>query len=151
MSTSPSPPARGGLTGPHPNPLTDLRLYKPCGGAVSLHRYSGRWIVLRLTEQQPEPDRTLGDLSRADFVPINVVAGPILPVDTNLPVMFDTTHGFARRFPAIACPATFVIDPEGRLIAILDDHGWTEFLDALLKTSARAPAHGAIDQQDLRR
>ena len=46
---------------------------------------------------------------------------------------------------------TFVIDPEGRLIAILDDHGWPEFLDDLLRQLERPPAHGAIDQQDIRR
>lgn len=64
--------------------------------------------------------------------------------------MFDPKHGFAHRFPAIDFPATFVIDPDGRLIAVLDDHGWPEFLEELVRQSGTSQAHGAIDQQDIR-
>jgi hypothetical protein len=151
MSISPCLPGRWGLTGPHPNPLSDLRLFKPCGTAVSLHRYAGRWVVLRLTEQPPDPSWAPGDLPSADFVPLNVVAGPISATRASVPIVFDPMHGLSTRFPAIDCPATFVIDPEGRLIAILDDQGWPEFLADLLHHTGRTPAHGAIDQQDIRR
>lgn len=151
MSTSPCRPTRWGLTGPHPNPLSDLRLSKPCGESVSLHRYAGRWVILRLTDRAPDPDGTIGDLPHADFVPLNVVAGPIDGIAPAVPVIYDTAAGFADRFPAIAYPATFVIDPDGRLIAILDDHGWPNFLEELLRQTDRTPAHGAIDQQDISR
>lgn len=151
MKTSPCHPTRWGLTGPHPNPLSDLRLFKPCGEGVSLHRYAGRWVILRLTDGPPGPGGGIGDLPYADFMPLNVVSGPIAHADTGVPVIYDTANGLAHRFPAIDCPATFVIDPEGRLVAILDDHGWPDFLEDLLRQTARKPARGAIDQQDITR
>jgi hypothetical protein len=151
MSTSPCLPSRWGLTGPHPNPLSDLRLQKPCGEFVSLHRYAGRWVVLRLTDRAPDPDGIIGVVPHTDFVPLNVVAGPIHEASPVVPVIYDTTAGFAHRFPAIGCPATFVIDPDGRLIAILDDHGWPDFLEELLRQTDRTPAHGSIDRQDISR
>lgn len=143
-------PRRWGLTGPHPNLLSDLRLVKPCGGSVSLHRYAGRWVVLRVTEQPPDSDRAIGTLPAADFVALNVVSGPAMEAGARPAVVFDPRHGFAHRFPAIDFPATFVIDPEGRLIAVLDDHGWPEFLKALVRETGSRQARGAIDQQDIR-
>ena len=151
MSTSHCLPSRWGLTGPHPNPLSDLQLVQACGSAVSLHRYAGRWLVVRLTERPPDPSHAIGDLPSTDFVPLNVVDGPGPASPSPVQVLFDPTHGFTRRFPALDCPATFVIDPEGRLIAILDDQGWPEFLEELIRHTGRATAHGAIDQQDIRR
>jgi hypothetical protein len=136
--------------GPHPNPLSDLQLVKPCGGPVSLHRYAGRWVVVRVTDARPDPDTPVCEVPGVDFVPVNVVTGPIRAgQDDSLPVVFDPSDGFAQRFPAIARPATFVVDPEGRLVAILDDHGWPGFLRDLLRPTGRLPAHGAIDQQDI--
>lgn len=150
MRSSCNLPRRWGLTGPHPNPLSDLRLVKPCGGSVSLHRYAGRWVVLRVTEQPPDSERAVGALPEADFVALNVVAGPALAADAMPPLVFDPKHGFAHRFPAIDFPATFVIDPDGRLIAILDDHGWPEFLEDLVRQTGPQQARGAIDKQDIR-
>ena len=102
--------------------------------------------------QAPAP----GAKSRAIRVPYTEFTLPnglhvILHRDASVPVVYDPAHDLAGRFPAIGCPATFVIDPDGRLIAILDDHGWPEFLDELMRQTDRAPAHGAIDQQDIRR
>ncbi len=151
MSTTQCLPNRWGLTGPHPNPLSDLRLVKPCGAAVSLHRYAGRWVVIRLTEHPPDTPQALADLSVSDFVSLNVVDGPASSIASPVPLLFDPMHGFVQHFPALNCPATFVIDPEGRLIAILDDQGWPEFLEELFRQNGRVPAHGAIDQQDIRR
>ena len=151
MSTSHCLPSRWGLTGPHPNPLSDLRLVQTCGSAVSLHRYAGRWVVIRLTEEPPDPARVICNLPSADFVPLNVVDGPATAAVSSVPILFDQAHGLARRFPALDCPATFVIDPEGRLIAILDDQGWPDFLEELIRQTGRVAARGAIDQQDIRR
>lgn len=150
MRSSRTLPQRWGLTGPHPNPLSDLWLVKPCGGAVSLHRYAGRWVVLRVTEQAADANCSVGDLPVSDFVALDVIAGPVTGSDAQPSLMFDPNHAFAHRFPALEFPAVFVIDPEGRLIAILDDHGWPEFLEELVRQTGTAPAHGAIDQQDIR-
>lgn len=151
MSTTQCTSGRWGLTGPHPNLLSDLRLVKSCGTAVSLHRYAGRWVIIRLTERPPDSPQALGDLPSADFVPLNVVDGPASSAGSTVPLLFDPTHGFTRNFPGLGCPATFVLDPDGRLIAILDDQGWPEFLEELIRQTHRVPAHGAIDQQDIRR
>ena len=150
MSTMPCLPGRRGLMGPHPNLLSDLTFLKPCGKPVTLHRFAGRWVIARVTDDPPEPDTPLCDFPDIDFVPINVVAGPVRGAsDADTPVLYDPAGGFAERFPAIARPATFVLDPEGRLVAIIDDHGWPDFLRDLLRKAGRLPAHGAIDQQDI--
>lgn len=143
-------PRRWGLTGPHPNPLSDVRLVQPCGLSVSLHRYAGRWVVVRVTEQPPDADRIVAGGTGMDFVALNVVAGQPATNGGTDALMYDPNHQFAHRFPALDFPATYVIDPDGRLIAVLDDQGWPDFLDELLRQTGPVTAHGAIDQQDIR-
>jgi hypothetical protein len=151
MQTRPCPPCQWGLTGPHPNPLSDLLLRRPSGATVSLHRYAGRWLIARVSDVDPGEAPPSGDLLPEDFVPVFVVSGPIPPgaARDDGGVVYDTARAFATRFPAIDLPATYVIDPEGRLVAILDDHGWPGFLEGLIRETGKAPAHGAIDRRDL--
>jgi hypothetical protein len=142
-----------GLTGPHPNPLSSVILRQPCVHPVSLHRYAGRWIVVRVSEESPAPGEQIGSLAGIDWVSLNVISGPVTAEPAagtgHGRVLFDPAAELAMRFPSLAWPATFVLDPDGRLIAILDDRGWPIFIEQLARRGGQASAGGAIDQQDI--
>jgi hypothetical protein len=134
-------------------PFDRLVLNKPTGDTFSLHRFAGRWIIVRVAERLDAagllPESTPG----LDAVALNVVAGPIVQPNGTAhgagEIAFDTDHLVEQRFPTLDWPAIFVLDPHGRLAAILTDEAYGDFLAELVRRQRRLQTSGAIDRRDI--
>jgi hypothetical protein len=135
-----------------PRALDDLRLAKACGGPISLHRYAGRWVILRVAASFDGKVLLSNGARRLDAVPLNVIPGPVqadVGADHGEPVVFDPMDLIAERFPALDWPATFILDPHGHLVAILTDESYDSFLHELVHTLGPHHPQGTIDGGDI--
>lgn len=138
---------------PAPQRFDRIVLHRHGGCTVSLHRFAGRWVILRVAEA-PDGDGLLesavGDL---DAVVLNVVAGPVngaVPGRERIAeVVYDADGHLAERFPSLTWPSTFVVDPDGQLSAILSDQAFGPFLAELVRRERAHDPSGAIDRRDL--
>ena len=150
--SSNQPNVTGQISVSQPRQLDDLRFSKACGGPISLHRFAGRWVILRVVESFDGKILLSNGARRLDAVPLNVVCGPVKVSDGEEhgePVVFDPTASIAERFPALQWPATFIIDPEGHLVAILTDQSYDAFLHELVQKWVPAHPPGTIDGGDI--
>lgn len=134
-------------------PFDRLVFQKHGGISFSLHRYAGRWIILRAAREWDPPALLDADVRGLDAVMLNVVTGPVIPLSDGDEgvgeIVFDTHHRIESRFPSLDWPATFVLDPEGRLVAILSDTALPIFLSDLVRSQRTTFSSGAIDRRDI--
>ena len=107
------------------------------GRTVTIERYRGRVLLLNFwatwcapcIHEMPTLDRLQGALGGPEFAVLTVAldrrgmatVGPFWQAQgyRNLPVLLDTRWKTARRLGVSGLPATFLIDPEGRVIGYL--------------------------------
>jgi hypothetical protein len=134
--------------------LSGIALRDRSGRSVSLHRYVGRWLVLRVSDL-PNSDHLLRCCRDLDGVVIDVVTDEgALPESEHfsrngLSCLLDGDGSFPRWFPALQWPATFVIDPSGKLIAILTDETCEPFMRSIGRCGRSASTFGAVDLGDI--
>lgn len=132
-----------------------IMLQRPAGEQVRLHRFLGRWLILRVTEAVD------GDLlpkyrRDVDGVAINVIVDPASIrgehggfCDT---IALDHEGCFRQCFPGLRWPVIFIIDPAGELVAILSDIVFEPFMQSLVRDGRGSPSArpvNAIDRGDL--
>ncbi len=135
-------------------PVGSIVLRDRIGRSVSLHRYVGRWLVLRVSDL-PDGEHLSRCCDGLDGVVMDVVVDEeSLPESEHCShrgctCMLDDDGIFSRWFPALQWPATFVIDPSGELVAILNDETCEPFMQSLVRRSRSAPSFGAIDRGEI--
>lgn len=147
-------PQLGSITGNENTSIemTDVVLRKRAGEVFSLHRYAGRWLVLRVVDE-PGAVELPAIRQGFDAIALSVVAGEtshglqsVLEGDSTV---YDGGCWFKRSFPSLSWPATFVINPAGQLAAILNDDTYESFVRSLVGSGRGASSHGAIDLGDI--
>lgn len=138
---------------PAAQPFDRIVLHRHGGCTVSLHRFAGRWVILRVAEGKDDSALLEGAVGGLDAVVLNVVPGPVngvtpLPAST-AEVVYDADGHLAERFPSLTWPSTFVVDPDGQLSAILSDQAFGPFLAELVRRERAHDPSGAIDRRDL--
>jgi hypothetical protein len=131
--------------------LDEIVFHKPGGTTLSLRRFLGRWIIMRVIESLDAgllPERRDG----LDSVAMNVVVNPeaLDGTPATLPdTVLDDAHAFRKSFPGLSWPSTFVIDPSGQLVAILSDESYEPFMHCLVGSGRSTQLSGAIDLGDI--
>lgn len=128
--------------------IDDIVLQRHTGEVVSLHRYAGRWLVLRVVDDPGAIGQTTIQQG-FNAIALNVVLGSeVTGVRTHTDddtVVFDKACRFRRVFPSLSWPATFIIDPDGQLAAILKDDSYDVFVRSLIGTGRGVTSRGAVD------
>lgn len=132
--------------------IDDIVLQRCTGEAVSLHRYAGRWLVLRVVDDSGKIGQTTIQQG-FNAITLNVVLGSQSADGRNDPdddtVVFDHASRFRQVFPSLSWPSTFVVDPEGQLAAILNGDSYDVFVRSLISSGQSLTSHGAIDFGDV--
>ena len=126
-------------------------LRKSCGSTLSLHRFLGRWIIMRVTDV-PDGGMLPGCRPGIDGVTMNVVTDPDAfsrGLSSIEDTVVDHAGSFERSFPGLHWPATFVIDPAGRLVAILTDESYEPFVQTIVRNGPTSHSDGAVDLGDI--
>jgi len=116
-----------------PVPAPDFALRAPDGGPVRLQDFRGRYVLVNFwatwcppcVREMPSLERLAQTLADAPFVVVDVAldeegAAKVKPflarVGITFPVALDPDGGVADRYGATDLPATFLVDPQGRVI-----------------------------------
>lgn len=118
-------------TGWEQSTMTDLK-----GDPVRLERLRGRWVLLNFwatwcppcREEMPSLERLWEGMNKESFrlVTVNLMEKPdtvknfVRDYELTFPVWIDTTGDVAEAFRVHGIPVTWLIDPGGRPVALLD-------------------------------
>ncbi len=145
-----------------PSPASDFTLPNIAGGETSLSDYYGSWVVLTFfatwcgpcRSELPSLERLHQDRAAQGVVVLGVSVdddrGPLDPFVRQLgltfPILWDQTKQVGAAYRASSIPLSYLVDPQGRLVAVSrgarDWSALTPMLDAAL---AAMPAILTVD------
>lgn len=130
--------------------LRDLLLGSDERTDVSLKRFLRQWLVMRVTDN-PCPDATAPEF-RQGALHITVLLGETAtPVDCQPggSVLYDRHQRLATMYPGLVWPATFLLNPEGRLVAIVEGDDQAGLIQHVLNGVSGSASGGGIDLGDI--
>lgn len=120
------------------------------GTSVSLRRYLHRWLVLWVTDDPGAaiaPPRFHDGAFRIAVLVGETPAGPLSGSEAT--TLYGCTGELAAMFPDLAWPATFLVNPEGRLVAIVEGDDRAGLIRQFLYSVPQPYSGGAIDLGDI--
>lgn len=143
--------ARDIATGEFPgSDLRELRLGSDERADVSLKRFLRRWLVMRVTNH-PCPDVPAPEFRQGAFRITVLLGEQALHADCHPGswVLYDRHQRLATMYPGLVWPATFLLNPEGRLVAIVEGHDQAGLIQYVLDGVSDPVSGGSIDLSDI--
>lgn len=130
--------------------LRNIELRTGMGTHVSLRRFLQQWLVLWVTDGSHPPCHPPGYQRGAYRLSVVLAPGDGGPCEACRGDALYDHHGYLlAMFPGLVWPATFLLNPEGRLVAIVEGNDQGGLIRQFLCAVPGVSQNGAVDLGDI--
>gem|GEM_PF-3232910 len=115
------------------------------GASISIRRFLRRWLVIRVSDDPCSPVEPPEFREGAFRITVMLGAIPARPdCKGSSPMLYDHHQQLAKMYSGLVWPATFLLNPEGRLVAILEGEDQAGLVQYVLRVPFKTVARWLI-------